>query len=454
MKQVYLFKKRCLCISKKGRPQKSSGWLQMSFLLAIGVVLFASLLFSCSPTGATEQVQITRTQPISTPLAPTATIETGSPPQAITSTPTLTLAPIPATTSDLIPTLTIAVEDGRVIAAMVYADIGEIVLVGPTGTPVRTIHLNAIQVAWSPEGCQLQATVTTGEDIRLLSVDLSGQVLQELFVGGYNSVGGWQTSPMLSPTGEWVAYIVWSGERYRVGAEFQDVEVMAVERQAEPSHLTERGGAWVWGAVWSPDGRRLAYSDYDEAEIAQVYHSLPDGSDRLQLTEFTTPGLKVGAIKWSLDGQALAFATYYGDNLGGLWVASSDGTDLRQMALDSTSPVEEDWLWWSADGDTLVADTRGYVSADGLYWFDSDTGEVRHTLYASETPYEGIVLPFPIVDVQVMGFVAGDNNIYQYDLVDGSRKLWADQKTLSQGILQQISPVPNGPIDLDFCLQK
>jgi len=69
--------------------------------------------------------------------------------------------------------------------------------------------------------------------------------------------------------------------------------------------------------VWSPDGTRLAYSDYDVAGVAQLYHSHPDGSDRRQVTTFTTSGLDIGAIKWSPDGRFLACATYYGADQGG-----------------------------------------------------------------------------------------------------------------------------------------
>lgn len=456
MKETPHFKKRRLCLSPKGSVEKLGGWPQVRFTIAIVVILFTSLLFSCSSGDVAKQAQATLTQPVLTLFTPTTAIEMTPSAQLITLVPEPSLTPMPTSsiTPEPIPTLTALVKKESVIAAMVYADIGDIVLVDSLGNPVRTIHLDAIRVAWSPDGCQLHATVTTGKDIRLLSVDLAGQVLQELFVGGSNVDGGWQTSPALSPTGEWVAYAVWSGERYRIGAEFQDIEVVAVGEQANRFSLTERGGAWVWGAAWSPDGARLAFSDYDKAGIAQVYHSRPDGSDRYQLTRFTTPGLKIGAIKWSLDGHALAFATYYDDGLGGLWIVSSDGRDLRPMIVDSTSPIEEDWLWWSTDGNTLIAGTRGYVLADGLYWFDVGTGEILHTLSASETPYEGVAVPFPIADVQKVGFMAGDNNFYQYNLVDSSIELWADQETLSQGLFHQVSPVPNGPVELNYCLRR
>ena len=125
-------------------------------------------------------------------------------------------------------------------------------------------------------------------------MNLSGEILQQVSTGDY-------ISPILSPTGEWLVGVVWSGEQYYNSAEFQDLEVIAIDGTQEPIRLTERGGASGFEAAWSPDGTSLAYSDYDEEGIAQPYRSTPDGSDKRRLTQFTTQGLKIGVIKWSPD---------------------------------------------------------------------------------------------------------------------------------------------------------
>ena len=44
------------------------------------------------------------------------------------------------------------------------------------------------------------------------------------------------------------------------------------------------GSAFLFGAVWSPDGTRIAFSRAIEGPFADVFTSLPDGTDRRQVT--------------------------------------------------------------------------------------------------------------------------------------------------------------------------
>lgn len=55
------------------------------------------------------------------------------------------------------------------------------------------------------------------------------------------------------------------------------------------------------GPVWSPDGRWIAYSDYD-GEICRVR---PDGSGRQVIAEL--PGQEIRGLLWSPDGRHLAY---------------------------------------------------------------------------------------------------------------------------------------------------
>ena len=341
---------------------------------------------------------------------------------------------------------------------MVFSELGDVLMVDDLGNPIRTIHFNRvtpIRVAWSPDGCELQVTVTDGESIRLLKINMDGNVLQELFVGGYNSAGNLQTWPSLSPDGCWVAYVVWSGAGYRAGAEKQDVEVVAVENQEVPIRITAHGGASATGAEWAPQGNHLAFSDFDEAGIGQLYSAAPDGSDRRQLSSFATVGLKIGEIAWSPSGDALAFTTYYGDEQGELWVVSTNGSEPTKLALPSTSPMYADWLWWSRDASMLIAGTRGSVLDNGLYWFNVYSGAVEHVFKESDAPNGSISFLFPIVDAEsAMGFMAGDRNLYEISLATRALVPWAHGSDSTYGLLQEISPVLNGSVDTESCQQN
>lgn len=305
--------------------------------------------------------------------------------------------------------------------------------------------------------------VTTGQDIRLFDLDLANGTEQEVFIGGEDANGNWRTYPLLSPDRKWVAYIVWSGELKPSGdTEFQDVEVIAVNERTRPFRLTKRGGAG--GRIWSPDSQYLAYSDYDEAGNSQLYLSRPDGSDRHQLTHFTTSEFIVDGIDWSPDGQRLSFDVVdLDDNLQETWVIHSDGSDLRMLTLDDGKPVPGSGLLWSTDSRTLVVHAWGYESADGLYWFSLDTGKVDHVFHDVKAPSKHIAFPFLISDVQTIGFLGGDYDFYSYNLADDTYKLWLDKFTLfpeykdshdGYPMLRQMAPVPGGAVDISQCSSK
>ena len=112
-----------------------------------------------------------------------------------------------------------------------------------------------------------------------------------------------------------------------------------LHRIAEDAHTAEN-------AVWSPDGRMLAYNDDDPTtRTTDVYIADADGKNRRRLT---TGGLGGTALRWSPQGDRLAF----GGNraYGGAYVVRvADGLVTR--VLDS--PVVN--VSWSHDGSKLAA---------------------------------------------------------------------------------------------------
>jgi hypothetical protein len=339
---------------------------------------------------------------LATPFAnPSSTAAaTGLP--TVTSPPSATPSQRPSTTPtpfiQLEPTATLPDPDklNKVMAAVADSNGGVVVLVDLQGTPLRTIDFKPysytpLDVQWASSGCELIVEVTTGEDIRLLRVDLLGNILQEYFVGG-NADRGWLTWPTLSPSGKWVAYVSWSGELYYQGGEFQDVEVAAIGDRSSPFLLTDHGGAWMNGAVWAPDRDLLAYSDYDDQGFNQLYYSNFDGTGRHQVTQFTDPDLRVGWTKWFVDGEGdkLVFITYTGYRTDNqrikLWVASLDGSLIQEIALSHDIWGVGDNFWLSADGNVLailsapIVEGIGPVESPGLSWINWRNGEVLSEL--------------------------------------------------------------------------
>ena len=103
--------------------------------------------------------------------------------------------------------------------------------------------------------------------------------------------------------------------------------------------------------AWSPDGSKLAYTDYADG---------PGRIKVLDLTTGTTSDLGLGySPAWSPTGQELAFSE------AGLWIVSADGTNRHQIdAEGAESPA------WSPDGTQILFydDIRDGVVDEGGVW--------------------------------------------------------------------------------------
>jgi Tol biopolymer transport system component len=62
----------------------------------------------------------------------------------------------------------------------------------------------------------------------------------------------------------------------------------------------------VWGARWSPDGKRIAFADNDSSHVLHVHVMNADGSGRRQVTRFAPSDGSAQVPAWSPDGARLA----------------------------------------------------------------------------------------------------------------------------------------------------
>jgi Tol biopolymer transport system component len=333
------------------------------------------------------------------------------------STATLTLTPTPANSPEETftgPLVAFTASDESSQSYILILDLS-------TGS-TRRLQMGTdvpINVSWRPDGCGIDITLTTLSGIQLITGDLELTKPQTVFSGGKRVDGGFATWPVLSPDGKRVAYTVLSGVQSYIGSEFQDIEVITVNRQDDPSVLTSRGGAW--SAAWSPNSDRLAYSDYDDSGVAQLFQSDPEGGGKTQLTRFTAAGTRIGAVEWSPLGNMIAFLSYDGISRESLWMVSIDGE--KQLSVEAEGGnLGTDAIWWSEDGGVLVFYTQRSheqgAQDDVIYWINT-SGQVTRTLEARETPLGRIAQPFPAGGTQFIGLV-GATGIIVYDSVTGA----------------------------------
>jgi TolB protein len=116
--------------------------------------------------------------------------------------------------------------------------------------------------------------------------------------------------------------------------------------------LTDGNGV-VWGARWSPDGKRIAFADKDAKGDLHVFVIEADGSDRRQATRLETPDLREQMPSWSPDGAKLAVQAGRAKEPAHIWIVDlSTGTGHKLGAHAET--YDDEVPAWFPDGKRIA----------------------------------------------------------------------------------------------------
>jgi len=250
--------------------------------------------------------------------------------------------------------------------------------------PLFTIDVSFGQTRnarWSPDGSRLAYSQIVEGKSALFVADANGQN------GTRISFGIWDSNPIWSPDGAWIAYysdedadiyVVPSagGERRQLtsgpGADgvsgwMPDGSGVVVERLEDgivrsllvpldgspPRPLAELPGASAWGSP-SPDGSQLVMQVTRGGQTTVWVRDLPDGEPRQLTTEgFEDPQTP---FAWSPDGRSILYESRR-TGTSDLWVIDPTTGEQRQLTTD----VRDDFqARWSPDGQrVLFISTRG-----------------------------------------------------------------------------------------------
>jgi tricorn protease len=142
-----------------------------------------------------------------------------------------------------------------------------------------------------------------------------------------DSQGVRERDAIWSPDGRWVAYVSdATGE--------EELEIVAQDGKAPPIRVTSGPSAWHFPPVWSPDSKKLAYADRSmRLFYVDVQEKKPVLVDKAEIFEITQ-------YAWSPDSKWLCFANQTDNTNPALFLYSLDTRSLRQITSDTVPSYE------------------------------------------------------------------------------------------------------------------
>ena len=135
-----------------------------------------------------------------------------------------------------------------------------------------------------------------------------------------------------------------------------------------PAYL--RGGSFLSGKGWSPDGNKILYHQHNTAQtptgcFGSYWLMNKDGSGKIELPISDDTYVD----NWSPDSSKIAYVFYEGegwDNDYNIWVINADGTGNTQLTTDGRNKGGSSW---SPDGTKIV---YHILTPNEIYIMDSD----------------------------------------------------------------------------------
>lgn len=222
---------------------------------------------------------------------------------------------------------------------------------------------------WSPDGGSV--SVVTGMADNLAVMDVHWEGVGWVASSPIALVNGFIDSPTWSPDGNRLAFTDSSGQGGRKAYSVAVSGGAPVALTAIPHNARD--------LAWSPDGTHFAYSYYTNShkQNRDIYIVGAQGTGRIRLTD--TPDTSEESPIWSPDGRRIAFSaiSYEGHSLNeDIYIINADGSGLVQVTDDpgrATDPA------WSPDGTQLAFASNRYSDYEIFIINLDGTGEQRLT---------------------------------------------------------------------------
>jgi Tol biopolymer transport system component len=223
----------------------------------------------------------------------------------------------------------------------------EIFVINADGSGLRRLTRNNVadwEPAWSPDGQKIawlsRGENGTGADVFVMNADGSDQ-------RNLTPKPGNRGDPRWSPDGRAILFTAVQPVQPPSGAApYRDVYVMNADgsRQRKLTHTPEAGEG---GPAWSPDGQQIAFTRLAwsrPGEVTIVVMNADGSAKRAVTPALAHPGDRGPAAVWSPDGRRIAFWDDFA-----IYVVNADGSGLLRLTRNAFEGPT-----WSPDGRKLL----------------------------------------------------------------------------------------------------
>ena len=203
--------------------------------------------------------------------------------------------------------------------------------------PTMLSDLIVGNLSWSPDGSRIAFNAESGDtwDIYLINIDGSGEVPLTDLPGTH----GLTASPW-SPNGSRIFFTTTFRTQRPDGRTETEVHQYSINPDGTSLEEIERIGLWIWSR--SPDGSRVAYSDFEGVWVMDS-----DGSNRTRLSAELFAYPDYSPPSWSPTGTHITFsaATTPDENTANydIYVAAVDGSNLTRLTTEPGNDLEPVW---------------------------------------------------------------------------------------------------------------
>lgn len=182
--------------------------------------------------------------------------------------------------------------------------------------------------------------------------------------GGLVDLSGndaWETAAVFSPDGRRIAFYSDRDGDKSVPHGDRNWEIYVMDADGSGVRRLTNQDGWDAHPSWSPDGRRIAFDSWRDGD-GDIYVMNADGS---QVVNLTNTDSDEDFPVWSPDGRHILFSSTRNQTKPDLYVMRADGSDVRRLTTDPAYDFRGDW---SPNGQKIVFQrgTEIYViEADG-----------------------------------------------------------------------------------------